>query len=675
MKRLLLICLLAGANITLHSQDYVAGYEVAKDSILRTIPDSILEKVRNDLHIAYQHTSHGTHVSHGLYGLPDFKSGDDTLFAISNSQEAGKLEFRDYALESYAPPGIDAADLSRDETAFIQTTRNYLDASENADINVIMWSWCNIAGHDVTGNYLPGMDSLIREYGPGGTKIGVGAGQREKSVNFVFMTGHANAGVNTGPLNPVEQADTIVKYCKANQQFCLDYYSIDSHDMDVNYWEDVGDNGDSFAYGESGAGTNNFYIDYETSHTLGVDWYENKFEPGGWVEYGAHNTQHITANRKAFAMWWILARIAGWSGYDEIPVTGIQINSEGGASQLQIGQILQFSAVVSPANATNTDVVWSVSNGTGSATISEGGLLEAGNPGTVSVVATAMDGSGVSGSLQVIISEESILVTGIQVSAESGATEIQTGLTLQFSAVVTPANATNTDVVWGVSPGTGTASINQLGLLTAGTPGTVTILAGALDGSGVFGNMQLIINSVTTISVTGITVSSAGNITEIVQGSTLQFSAAVNPSDATNSAVIWSVIPGTGVATITIEGELSAVAAGTADVVATAQDGSGVTGSFALTITTPSSGLEKFESGKMILYPNPGSGVIHLDAGNHSIDLIKVVGADGSLWLDKIPESKANRISLDLTGQSPGPCFVKIISGREFVVKLLIISD
>jgi hypothetical protein len=78
--------------------------------------------------------------------------------------------------------------------------------------------------------------------------------------------------------------------------------------MDGNYWEDAGDNGDSKKYGS------NFYADWQKSHELGVDYWENKISPGGDVEYGAHNTQHITANRKGIAFWWILARLAGWNG-------------------------------------------------------------------------------------------------------------------------------------------------------------------------------------------------------------------------------------------------------------------------------------------------------------------------------------------------------------------------
>ena len=286
----------------------IASDSVAFESVLRSIPANYIEAARNNLHIAYQHTSHGTHVSYGIFGLPDYKPGDETLFAITNnSPQSGKLDFRDYAMASYAENGVDASDLSRNETAFIQATRNYLDDADNSEINVVMWSWCNIAGHDVANNYLPGMQTLINEYSEGGSKIGTGAGQRQNAVTFIFMTGHANKDNNVGDGKPKNQADLIIDYCKENKFYCLDYYGIDTHDMDGNYWEDAGDNGDSSTGG-------NFYADWQNSHSVGNGYYENKSAPGGSVTYGAHNTQHITANRKAYAMWYILARIAGWDG-------------------------------------------------------------------------------------------------------------------------------------------------------------------------------------------------------------------------------------------------------------------------------------------------------------------------------------------------------------------------
>jgi hypothetical protein len=289
--------------------NFVAGQEIAREEVLRGIPKEYIAKARDQFHVAYQHTSHGTHVSYGIFGLQDYKSGDETLFGISNNDpQEGKLDFRDYALASYAPPGVDAADLSRDETAFIQTTRNFLDDPDNSDINVVMWSWCNIAGHDVEGNYLTGMDSLINEYGPGGSKIGAGPGQRVNPVQFIFMTGHANQNANNGSGNPENQAELILNYCRNNNQFCLDYYGIDSHCMASKYWSDAGDNGNSDSYG------GNYYEDWQGNTTHGLNYYENKNAPGGAVTYGAHNTQHITANRKAYAFWWILARMAGWEG-------------------------------------------------------------------------------------------------------------------------------------------------------------------------------------------------------------------------------------------------------------------------------------------------------------------------------------------------------------------------
>lgn len=291
------------------SGGYIASWNIAKEEAVRSIPAEYIDAARNTLHIAYQHTSHGTHVAYGMFGLQDYKAGDDVYFGITNNDPvSGKLDFRDYAMAGYAATGEDASDLSRNETAFIQATRNYLDDPDNGEINVVMWSWCSIGGHDVADNYLPGMQTLINEYGKGGSKIGMGEGQRQVPVTFIFMTGHAETNSNVGGGRPKNQADTIIGYCKARGYYCLDYYGIDSHDMDDNYWEDAGDDGNSADYG------GNFYKDWQGEHKAGRDYFENKSRPGGSVTFGAHNTQHITANRKAYAMWWILAQIAGWEG-------------------------------------------------------------------------------------------------------------------------------------------------------------------------------------------------------------------------------------------------------------------------------------------------------------------------------------------------------------------------
>jgi len=831
----------------LFSQSFIAGHSVAKEEVLRHIPVEFVNKARQELVIAYQHTSHGTHVTWGVFGLQDYKTGDTLLFGVSESPAPDTLEFRDRVMADYAPRGVDAADLSRDETAFIQTTRNYLDAPENASVNVVMWSWCDIAGHNVANNYLPGMDSLISEYGPGGTRIDTAEGYRQVPVTFIRMTGHANVNANVGDtLRTKALADTIINYSMANQQYCLDYYSIDTHDMEDNYWEDAGDDGNSAAYG------GDFYRDWQNSHELGEHYFENKESPGGRVTYGEHTTQHITANRKAYAMWWILARIAGWDG--SLLVSDIQISSAGDTSQVMTGDTLRFSATIVPDFSDNQELAWSVINGGGSATISTAGLLRGGQPGPVQVVALALDGSGVAdtmdltitdplvpvtaitistaggvieldggstlqcsatvlpdtasnpqvlwsmnnlsgtanvsqdglltgltegsveliataedgslvadtvllsitssvifvsdieitsagGATSVIVAEElqltatvlpvdasnpvldwsvvegtgsatvssdglltggspgtvevvalasdlsgvgdtislsivelEVPVTGITITTDGGAIEFDQGSMLQCLASVSPVDATNLVLNWSVVEGTGSATVSSDGLLTAQTPGTIDVVATATDGSGVSNFITLTVRVAAEVMVSDILISSAGNATTVEAGNSLQFSASVLPANATNSALEWSVIDGTGTATICECATLEALTPGSVNVVATAMDASGVSSTFAVTVLGPSGVLDESSGSPILLYPNPSMGKFYLNAGEIHIDRLEVISAIGSVVLEHIPDSGDRLIELDLSDQQPGVFFIHAFSEEKSYIQRIIIS-
>ena len=85
--------------------------------------------------------------------------------------------------------------------------------------------------------------------------------------------------------------------------------------------------------------------------------------------------------------------------------------------------------------------------------------------------------------------------------------------------------------------------------------------------------------------VTSIAVTGTGNVTTVADGATLQMLAAILPLNATDSTVTWSVVNGTGTATISVGGLLTATAPGLVTVIATANDASGVTGSLVITIT------------------------------------------------------------------------------------------
>ena len=186
---------------------------------------------------------------------------------------------------------------------------------------------------------------------------------------------------------------------------------------------------------------------------------------------------------------------------ENVPVTSIAVTGQGAATTVENGKTLQITATVTPATATNKDVTWSVTSGTGTATISATGLMTGTKAGTVTVKATAKDGSGVQGSLLITITAVPVTVipvTGIALSEAT--TTVETGKTLQMTATVYPENATNKNVLWSVESITGDAVISETGLLTGKAAGNVTVRVTSVANSNVKDALNITVTAAKTVS-------------------------------------------------------------------------------------------------------------------------------------------------------------------------------
>ncbi len=191
--------------------------------------------------------------------------------------------------------------------------------------------------------------------------------------------------------------------------------------------------------------------------------------------------------------------LAGDTGASQVVlVNNITVNSAS-SSITTNGGTMQMTANVLPANATDSSVSWSVNNAI--ATIDTSGLLTAVSNGTVVVTATANDGSNVTGTKTITITNQIILVDSINVTS-TGNTINTMGGTMQLTANVLPINATNSSVTWSLN--NTNASIDNTGLLTALANGTVVVTAAANDGSNVVGSKTIFITNQTALSVTDI---------------------------------------------------------------------------------------------------------------------------------------------------------------------------
>jgi Leucine-rich repeat (LRR) protein len=132
---------------------------------------------------------------------------------------------------------------------------------------------------------------------------------------------------------------------------------------------------------------------------------------------------------------------------------------------------------------------------------------------------------------------------------------------------------------------------------------------------------------VTSIAVQG----QNGATTITTAGGTLQMEASVLPTNATDGTYTWSVMNGTGSANIDANGLLTAVGNGTVDVIATANDGSGITGSTTITITNQGVAIKESALSTLTIYPNPVQNELFIDTDQTSIKALNIVDLSGKL--------------------------------------------
>jgi len=451
-------------------------------------------------------------------------------------------------------------------------------------IHKVRWAGSSVGGPD--GNLRWGLDSGDQALTGNSVCLDTYLNAVNQYIQHCNANGYPTKAIfTTGPVDGNAasengyQRELKHNYIRSYVQTNSDYYLFDY--ADILCWSN---DGSEYITNWNDGGTIRPHANIHPDNMLDYDASWNKVSH---TEDGDHIGE-VGTLRLAKAMWWLLARIAGWDGGSSmVPVTGITVTGASGATTITPDNgTLQLTATVLPTDATNKTVTWSIVNGTGQATINSTGLVTAVSNGTVTARATANDGSGIVGSLVITISGQVITVTSITVTGAGGSTLITSDNgTLQLSATVLPADATNKTVTWSVVNGTGQATINSTGLVTALSNGTVTARATANDGSGVVGSLVITISG-QVVTVTSITVTGAGGSTLITSDNgTLQLSATVLPADATNKTVTWSIVNGTGQATINSTGLVTAAANGTVTARATANDGSGIVGSLVITIS------------------------------------------------------------------------------------------
>ena len=235
----------------------------------------------------------------------------------------------------------------------------------------------------------------------------------------------------------------------------------------------------------------------------------------------------------------------------QIVATGIALDKT--ELELTVGQTETLTATVTPEDASE-DVVWAVDDaGKNIISVDQNGKIIALGVGTATVTATA---GNVSATCKVTVKP----VTASTVTIRVPDKEVFVGDKVSLTATVTPDNTTDKTIVWTCSTPEIATIDAQSGELTALAPGEakVTATCGVISGSATIKVKPVLATSVNL---------NAENLTLLI-GQTGKLTATVAPENTTDKTIVWKS-DNESIATVGMDGTVTAVSVGVANVTAT----------------------------------------------------------------------------------------------------------
>lgn len=256
---------------------------------------------------------------------------------------------------------------------------------------------------------------------------------------------------------------------------------------------------------------------------------------------------------------------SGNSSVSSTPKTvyATKITAKNVPSDIVIGKTVRLKASVYPTNAQDSEIFWESSDES-IVKVASNGELTAVGVGKATVTAKTSHGAS---------KKFTVNVNGIRAEAISIAdnrTEILIGETEKFNCAFTPSDTTDKSLEWSSSDDE-IISVSSDGTIKASRVGTATVTA---KHNKLADSLTVTVKPIEaeSIRIVASDTESTDKELKLKKGRELSLNAEIAPENATYKQIVWSVSDNS-IATVDMNGKITAKTVGTVTVIATAQNG------------------------------------------------------------------------------------------------------